>query len=74
MLSPAPSVIDIDRNNATTRFPENLLIVRPDSHIAWRGDAAPSEAGRLIDRLRGAADSHQNACLAAQSGAGVLSV
>jgi 2-polyprenyl-6-methoxyphenol hydroxylase-like FAD-dependent oxidoreductase len=49
------AVIDIDRSNATARFPENLLIVRPDSHIAWRGDAAPSEAGRLIDRLRGAA-------------------
>jgi 2-polyprenyl-6-methoxyphenol hydroxylase-like FAD-dependent oxidoreductase len=49
------AVIDIDRNNASARFPENLLIVRPDSHIAWRGDAVPSDAGRLIDRLRGAA-------------------
>lgn len=54
------AVIDIDRSNATVRFPENLLIVRPDSHIAWRGDAAPSEPHRLFDRLRGAAVEASN--------------
>jgi hypothetical protein len=31
------------------------MILRPDSHIAWRGDAVPVEPGRLLDRLRGAA-------------------
>jgi 2-polyprenyl-6-methoxyphenol hydroxylase-like FAD-dependent oxidoreductase len=54
------AVIDIDRNNATARFPENLLIVRPDSHIAWRGDAVPREPHRLFDRLRGAAVEASN--------------
>src|SRR3954454_11309547 len=34
---------DVERDSATAVAAENLLIVRPDSHIAWRGDAAPRE-------------------------------
>jgi 2-polyprenyl-6-methoxyphenol hydroxylase-like FAD-dependent oxidoreductase len=49
------TVIDVDRSNAPSQVSENLMIVRPDSHIAWRGDAVPVEPGRLLDRLRGAA-------------------
>jgi 2-polyprenyl-6-methoxyphenol hydroxylase-like FAD-dependent oxidoreductase len=30
-----------------------LLIVRPDQHIAWRGDAAPLDCADIIARLRG---------------------
>ena len=29
-------------------------LVRPDQHVAWRGDAVPAEAGALLDRVRGA--------------------
>jgi hypothetical protein len=32
-----------------------LVLVRPDGHVAWRGDAAPSDSIALVDRLRGAA-------------------
>ena len=32
----------------------DLVLIRPDQHIAWRGDAAPSDCLGLIDRLRGA--------------------
>jgi 2-polyprenyl-6-methoxyphenol hydroxylase-like FAD-dependent oxidoreductase len=49
------AVLDVDRNSTTLRSPENLLIVRPDSHIAWRGSAMPREPVRLFDCLRGAA-------------------
>ncbi len=49
------TLVDIDPDKAGFRFPERMLIVRPDSHIAWRGDAAPSEPMRLFERLRGAA-------------------
>jgi hypothetical protein len=49
------AVLDVDRNRTTPPAPESLLIVRPDTHIAWRGDAAPQEPLRLFDRLRGAA-------------------
>ncbi len=49
------AVLDVDRNRATLSPVENLLIVRPDTHIAWRGNAVPREPHRLFDRLRGAA-------------------
>lgn len=31
-----------------------LLLVRPDQHIAWRGDDPPPDPGALVDRIRGA--------------------
>ena len=31
-----------------------LLLVRPDQHVAWRGDAVPDNPLGLIDRVRGA--------------------
>jgi hypothetical protein len=32
-----------------------LVLVRPDQHIAWRGEAAPPQARALIDLIRGGA-------------------
>ncbi len=32
-----------------------LVLVRPDGHVAWRGDAAPADPKSVIDRVRGAA-------------------
>jgi hypothetical protein len=29
--------------------------MRPDGHVAWRGDALPDDADAVIDRVRGAA-------------------
>jgi len=49
------AVIDIDRSAVDADFPEKLLMVRPDTHIAWRGDIAPPDALGLFERLRGAA-------------------
>lgn len=31
-----------------------FVLVRPDGHVAWRGDAVPADAVGLIDRIRGA--------------------
>ncbi|HEY5210929.1 MAG TPA: FAD-dependent monooxygenase [Stellaceae bacterium] len=31
-----------------------LVLVRPDGHVAWRGDADPGNALAIIDRIRGA--------------------
>jgi hypothetical protein len=36
------------------RYPRRLVLVRPDGHIAWHGDAVPSDPGSLINRIRGA--------------------
>jgi 2-polyprenyl-6-methoxyphenol hydroxylase-like FAD-dependent oxidoreductase len=48
------TLVDVERSAAGFDFTENLLMVRPDSHIAWRGDAVPREPHGLIDLLRGA--------------------
>ena len=43
-----------------------LVLVRPDGHVAWRGDAVP-DASRIIAVARGAeAPSRQSATLAAR--------
>jgi hypothetical protein len=31
-----------------------LLLVRPDQHVAWRGDALPADVVALVARIRGA--------------------
>ena len=49
------TLLDVDRANSSFGFPETLLMVRPDSHIAWRGQAAPQDPDRLFDCLRGVA-------------------
>ncbi|NJL65405.1 MAG: FAD-binding protein [Methylacidiphilales bacterium] len=30
-----------------------FILVRPDGHVAWRGDTLPEDAGTLIDQIRG---------------------
>ena len=35
-------------------YERKLVLVRPDGHVAWRGDQAPADALALIDRARGA--------------------
>ena len=50
-------LVDVDPGKTGFGFPEKMLIVRPDSHIAWRGDDVPREPDRLFDRLRGAGSS-----------------
>ncbi|MBL8381429.1 MAG: FAD-dependent monooxygenase [Burkholderiales bacterium] len=34
-------------------YERNLVMVRPDGHVAWRGDAAPPDPAALLNRLRG---------------------
>ncbi len=36
-------------------YERRLVLVRPDGHVAWRGDEAPADAAAVIDRVRGAA-------------------
>ena len=35
-------------------YERRLVLVRPDGHVAWRGDSAPTEPRAIIDRVRGA--------------------
>jgi 2-polyprenyl-6-methoxyphenol hydroxylase-like FAD-dependent oxidoreductase len=47
-------VADVDNTEAADLYQRRLVLVRPDGHVAWRADAAPSDALALIDRVRGA--------------------
>jgi len=45
----------IDHAEAAAVYQHKLVLVRPDGHVAWRGDRAPEDALAAIDRVRGAA-------------------
>ncbi len=44
---------DIAAPDIATLYAQRLVLVRPDGHVAWRGDAVPSAPLALIDRTRG---------------------
>jgi 2-polyprenyl-6-methoxyphenol hydroxylase-like FAD-dependent oxidoreductase len=39
------------------RYGADLVLVRPDQHVAWRGDRLPTDPSTLIDHVRGAGAS-----------------
>jgi 2-polyprenyl-6-methoxyphenol hydroxylase-like FAD-dependent oxidoreductase len=47
-------VADVDNAEAGELYERRLVLVRPDGHVAWRADAAPSDPLELIDKVRGA--------------------
>jgi hypothetical protein len=34
-------------------YESKLVLVRPDGHVAWRGDECPADPGAIVDRMRG---------------------
>jgi len=48
-------VVDIRDAKARALYARDLVLVRPDQHVAWRGNAVPDDALAVIDRVRGAA-------------------
>ena len=48
-------VIDIARPDIAAFHGRALVLVRPDGHVAWRGDGPPTDPAAAIDRVRGAA-------------------
>jgi 2-polyprenyl-6-methoxyphenol hydroxylase-like FAD-dependent oxidoreductase len=48
------TVLDVDASEAAALYPCNLLLSRPDQHVAWRGDRPPEDPMALIDCVRGA--------------------
>ena len=47
-------VFDISDPEIAKLYERKLVLVRPDGHVAWRGDQAPSDPLSVIDTLRGA--------------------
>jgi uncharacterized protein YfaP (DUF2135 family) len=44
----------IESREAAALYEKPLVLVRPDGHVAWRGNAVPADALALIDIVRGA--------------------
>ncbi len=51
------AVLDVQpgRDFDANVYAHSLVLARPDQHIAWRGNALPSDCEALIDLIRGAA-------------------
>jgi 2-polyprenyl-6-methoxyphenol hydroxylase-like FAD-dependent oxidoreductase len=47
------SVCVIDQPEIAGLYGQQLVLVRPDGHVAWRGDSVQSDAAALLDRARG---------------------
>ena len=48
------SVADIADPAIARLYERRLMLVRPDGHVAWRGDSAPAQPRAIINRIRGA--------------------
>ena len=46
-------IIDLPGADVRDLYGRDLALVRPDQYVAWRGDAAPSDSERLIERVTG---------------------
>jgi 2-polyprenyl-6-methoxyphenol hydroxylase-like FAD-dependent oxidoreductase len=46
--------VRIDARDIRRLYERDLVLVRPDGHVAWRGDVAPHDSQAVIDRVRGA--------------------
>jgi 2-polyprenyl-6-methoxyphenol hydroxylase-like FAD-dependent oxidoreductase len=46
-------VVDIENAEARALYGTKLVLVRPDGHVAWRGDTEPVDAAFVIDVVRG---------------------
>jgi hypothetical protein len=48
------TVLDIHAPDASALYEHKLVLVRPDQHVAWRGNSEPIDPITLVDLLRGA--------------------
>ena len=47
-------IVDLRDAHARSLYERDLVLIRPDQHVAWRGDHAPEDAAAVLDRVRGA--------------------
>ena len=48
------TVVDVRDPHARSIYERDFVLIRPDQHVAWRGNAMPADAMAVIDRVRGA--------------------
>jgi 2-polyprenyl-6-methoxyphenol hydroxylase-like FAD-dependent oxidoreductase len=46
-------IVDLDSDEARELYQTRLVLIRPDQHIAWRGDDAPQDCALVLDTVRG---------------------
>lgn len=46
-------VTNIDQPEIHALYERKMVLVRPDGHVAWRGDHLPDDAAGLVDTVRG---------------------
>lgn len=46
-------VLDVPSDLAGEAYTHKLVLSRPDQHVAWRGNATPTDALALVDQVRG---------------------
>jgi 2-polyprenyl-6-methoxyphenol hydroxylase-like FAD-dependent oxidoreductase len=51
-------VVDISDAEIAALYERPLVLVRPDGHVAWRGEACPADVAVVIDAVRGANRPH----------------
>jgi 2-polyprenyl-6-methoxyphenol hydroxylase-like FAD-dependent oxidoreductase len=49
------TLFELDNAEACALYERKLILIRPDQHVAWRGDSLPDDCERIIDVVRGAA-------------------
>jgi hypothetical protein len=48
-------IVTLHEPEVLQRYGRRFILVRPDGHVAWRGDEMPADAATLVDCVRGAA-------------------
>ncbi len=48
------SVLDLDASTVPDSYSHALVLSRPDQHVAWRGNALPTDCASLCELIRGA--------------------
>ncbi len=46
-------ILDLSAEHASSAYTTQLVIARPDRHVAWRGDLLPADCTGLVRMLRG---------------------
>jgi len=47
------SILSVADPAIAALYERRLVLVRPDGHVAWRADAAPTDPSALVERVRG---------------------
>ena len=52
-------IVDVTIEEAGSPYRQELVLARPDQHIAWRGQRAPANPNALLDLVTGAGSQQQ---------------